>query len=90
MADWQHHEWKLLIGGELVAGEAGTAPIVNPATEEVVGEAPEASVAQAQEAARAAQEAFPAWSAHPGGGARRAAARGGEPPRASSGPTSCR
>jgi hypothetical protein len=37
MADWQNHEWKLLIGGELVAGEAGTAPIVNPATEEVVG-----------------------------------------------------
>ncbi len=65
MADWQHHDWKLLIGGELVAGEAGTAPIVNPATEEVVGEAPEASVAQAQEAARAAQEAFPAWSATP-------------------------
>src|SRR5438046_6927926 len=63
MADWQNHEWKLLIAGELVAGEAGTAPIVNPATEQVVGEAPEASVAQAQEAARAAQEAFPAWSA---------------------------
>ena len=52
MADWQQHEWKLLIGGELVAGEAGTAPIVNPATEEVVAEAPEASVAQAEEAAR--------------------------------------
>ena len=65
MADWQNHEWKLLIGGELVDGEAGTAPIVNPATEQVVAEAPEASVAQAQEAARAAQEAFPAWSATP-------------------------
>jgi len=65
MADWQNREWKLLIGGELVAGEAGTAPVVNPATEEVVGEAPEASVAQAEEAARAAQEAFPAWSATP-------------------------
>ena len=51
MADWQNHEWKLLIGGELVAGDAGTAPIVNPATEEVVGEAPEASVDQAHEAA---------------------------------------
>ena len=63
MADWQNHEWKLLIGGELVAGDAGTAPIVNPATEEVVGEAPEASVEQAESAARAAQEAFPAWSA---------------------------
>src|SRR5258708_26684057 len=65
MADWQQHEWKLLIGGELVAGEAGTAPIVNPATEEVVAEAPEASVQQAEEAARAAQEAFPAWSQTP-------------------------
>src|SRR6516164_869452 len=65
MADWSKHEWKLLIGGELVAGESGTAPIVNPATEEVVAEAPEASVAQAQEAARAAQDAFPAWSAKP-------------------------
>ncbi len=58
-------EWKLLIDGELVAGEAGTAPIVNPATEEVVGYAPEASVAQAEAAARAAQEAFPKWAATP-------------------------
>jgi acyl-CoA reductase-like NAD-dependent aldehyde dehydrogenase len=65
MADWQDHEWKLLIGGELVTGEAGTAPIVNPATEEVVAEAPEASVAQARAAARAAQEAFPKWAATP-------------------------
>jgi acyl-CoA reductase-like NAD-dependent aldehyde dehydrogenase len=58
-------EWKLLIDGELVAGEAGTAPIVNPATEEVVGHAPEASVGQAEAAARAAQEAFPKWAATP-------------------------
>jgi acyl-CoA reductase-like NAD-dependent aldehyde dehydrogenase len=35
---------------------------VNPATEEVVGVAPEASERQALDAARAAQEAFPAWS----------------------------
>ena len=41
------------------------SPIVNPATEEVVGQAPEASVDQALDAARAAQEAFPAWSATP-------------------------
>src|SRR4029077_16322834 len=46
-------------------GEAGTAPIVNPATEEVVGEAPEASVGQAQEGARAPQGALPAWPATP-------------------------
>jgi acyl-CoA reductase-like NAD-dependent aldehyde dehydrogenase len=58
-------EWKLLIDGQLVTGEAGTAPIVNPATEEVVGYAPEASVAQAEAAARAAQEAFPKWASTP-------------------------
>ena len=90
MADWQQHEWKLLIGGELVGGTAGTAPIVNPATEEVVAEAPEASVAQAQDAARAAQEAFPTWAATPAEERARAAAGGGRPARASSGPTSCR
>jgi acyl-CoA reductase-like NAD-dependent aldehyde dehydrogenase len=65
MADWSDHDWKLLIGGELVDGANGTSPIVNPATEEVVGLAPEASVDQALEAARAAQEAFPAWAATP-------------------------
>jgi acyl-CoA reductase-like NAD-dependent aldehyde dehydrogenase len=65
MADWSDHDWKLLIGGELVDGANGTSPIVNPATEEVVGLAPEASVDQALEAARAAQEAFPEWAATP-------------------------
>ena len=41
----------MLVGGERVAGERGAYAIVNPATEEVVGEAPEASVAQVEEAA---------------------------------------
>ena len=44
MADWSDHEWKLLIGGELVAGANGTTPIVNPATEETVGLAPVGTV----------------------------------------------
>lgn len=57
--------WKLLIGGELVEGDAGASPVVNPATEEIVGYAPEASVAQAEAAARAAQAAFPRWAATP-------------------------
>ena len=57
--------WKVLIGGELVDGAKGTYSIVNPATEGVVAEAPEASVPQAEEAAHAAQEAFPAWSRTP-------------------------
>ena len=53
---------QLLIGGEWVDGADGGYEIVNPATEEVVGIAPEASEQQALDAARAAQEAFPAWS----------------------------
>ena len=36
--------------------------IINPATEQVVGEAPEASVEQANAAVDAAADAFPAWS----------------------------
>jgi acyl-CoA reductase-like NAD-dependent aldehyde dehydrogenase len=52
-------ERKLMVGGEWVDGGY---EVVNPATEEVVGVAPEASAAQALDAARAAQDAFPAWS----------------------------
>ena len=54
--------YRLLIGGEHVAGDAGGYDIVNPATEEVVDQAPEASTAQVEAAAAAAAEAFPAWS----------------------------
>jgi acyl-CoA reductase-like NAD-dependent aldehyde dehydrogenase len=54
--------YQLLIGGEWVAAGDGTYPIVNPATEEVVGHAPNASAADAEAAAAAAAEAFPAWS----------------------------
>ena len=53
---------KLLIGGEWVDGADGGYDVINPATEETVGVAPEASADQALDAARAAQEAFPAWS----------------------------
>jgi len=52
----------LLIGGEWVEGADGAYEVVNPATEEIVGLAPEASVAQVNDASRAAREAFPAWS----------------------------
>ncbi len=58
-------DYRLLIGGELVEGAAGAYPIVNPATEQVVAEAPEASAAQAADAARAAHDAFPGWSRTP-------------------------
>jgi acyl-CoA reductase-like NAD-dependent aldehyde dehydrogenase len=54
--------YRLYIGGEWVEAGDGTYPIVNPATEQVVGNAPNASVADAESAAAAAADAFPAWS----------------------------
>ncbi|HEY5155313.1 MAG TPA: aldehyde dehydrogenase family protein, partial [Acidimicrobiales bacterium] len=54
--------YRLLIGGESVDAANGTYAIVNPATEQVVGHAPNASAADAEAAAAAAAEAFPAWS----------------------------
>jgi phenylacetaldehyde dehydrogenase len=42
---------------------AGTYEIFNPATEGVVGQAPDCSAADAAEAAAAARAAFPSWSA---------------------------
>jgi acyl-CoA reductase-like NAD-dependent aldehyde dehydrogenase len=54
--------YQLLIGGEHVDGARGTYDIVNPATEQVVGQAPEASAEQATQACEAAAEAFHAWS----------------------------
>jgi acyl-CoA reductase-like NAD-dependent aldehyde dehydrogenase len=55
-------DFHLLIGGERAAGGRGTYDIVNPATEQIVGQAPEATVEQADAAAEAAAAAFPAWS----------------------------
>ena len=54
-------EFKLLIGGKLVAGDQ-TMAVINPATEEVLVNAPRASVAQLNQAVSAAKAAFPAWS----------------------------
>ena len=53
--------YSMLVGGDRVAGDRGTYEIVNPATEEVVGQAPEASVDQVTAATRAAAEAFGPW-----------------------------
>jgi phenylacetaldehyde dehydrogenase len=58
-------EPQLLIDGKWVDAGDGTYDVVNPATEEVVGQAPSASVADAQAAAAAARAAFPAWAATP-------------------------
>jgi acyl-CoA reductase-like NAD-dependent aldehyde dehydrogenase len=54
--------FRLWIGGEPAVAAKGSYEIVNPATEEVVGLAPEASADDAREAASAAASAFPAWS----------------------------
>lgn len=55
-------EYHLWIDGEPAKGSSGTYEIVNPATESLVGMAPEASADDARAAAAAAAAAFPAWS----------------------------
>jgi acyl-CoA reductase-like NAD-dependent aldehyde dehydrogenase len=57
-------EYKLLIGGKLVDGDA-TLEVVNPATEAVLATCARASKAQLDQAVAAAKAAFPAWSATP-------------------------
>ncbi|HEY3735900.1 MAG TPA: aldehyde dehydrogenase family protein [Jatrophihabitans sp.] len=54
-------EYRLLIGGELVT-TGPTFEVLDPATEEVVGLAPEADAGSAEEAAAAAAAAFDGWS----------------------------
>ncbi|MGW8954229.1 aldehyde dehydrogenase family protein [Streptomyces sp. NPDC055709] len=53
---------RLYVGGEWVEPDRGHYEVVDPATEEVVGLAPEASRDQVYEAAAAARDAFEAWS----------------------------
>ncbi|MHB8593415.1 MAG: aldehyde dehydrogenase family protein [Acidimicrobiales bacterium] len=63
MAHDTRQERQLLIGGKWCDASAGAYEIVNPATEQVVGVAPDADVADAAAAAAAAAEALPAWAA---------------------------
>jgi acyl-CoA reductase-like NAD-dependent aldehyde dehydrogenase len=58
-------DYNLIIDGKFVAGSAGTCDVLNPATEQVIGQCPLASVQQADDAVAAARKAFPAWSALP-------------------------
>ncbi|MEV6393643.1 aldehyde dehydrogenase family protein [Streptomyces sp. NPDC051907] len=53
---------QLFIGGEWVEPAHGHYEVVDPATEETVGLAPEASRDQVHQAAAAARDAFAAWS----------------------------
>jgi acyl-CoA reductase-like NAD-dependent aldehyde dehydrogenase len=54
-------DYRLLIGGEQVVADGGY-DVINPATEQVVGVAPDASAAQAADACAAARDAFDSWS----------------------------
>lgn len=56
-------ERQLFIEGKWVDASGGTYQVTNPATEEPVGLAPNATVADAEAAAAAAKEALPAWAA---------------------------
>jgi acyl-CoA reductase-like NAD-dependent aldehyde dehydrogenase len=57
-------DFNLLIGGQLVPG-AATIPVINPATEDVLADAPRASLAQLNDAVAAAKASFAGWSARP-------------------------
>src|SRR6266480_1784575 len=57
-----HDERRLLIGGEWVEASGSPYEVVNPASEQPIGLAPEASADDASAAAEAAREAFGAWS----------------------------
>ncbi|MFF4118563.1 aldehyde dehydrogenase family protein [Streptomyces sp. NPDC001714] len=58
---------RLFLGGRWVAPDDGYYEVVDPATEETVGRAPEASREQVLAACAAAREAFGAWSRTPAG-----------------------
>lgn len=62
MSDQLPQEQRLFIGGAWVEPDGGHYEVINPATEGVVGRAPEASREQVHAAAGAAREAFATWS----------------------------
>lgn len=53
-------DYKLLIGGQLVDGDA-TMDVINPATEQVLAQAPRGSERQLNAAVAAAKDAFKTW-----------------------------
>ncbi len=59
-----YEKLELLIGGTWTAGTSGkTQPVINPATEEVLGHLPLASAADLDDALAASAEGFKAWRA---------------------------
>ncbi len=85
----QRNEHQLLIGGKWVDASDGTYEIVNPATEEIVGRAPNASADDALAAAAAAKEAQPGWASWSAMSAAPSCARP-RPPSGPSHPSCCR
>src|SRR3984885_11397642 len=62
----RYTELNLLIGGEWVCGgDREHIPVINPATEEVLGQLPLATTADLDRALAAARDAYPAWRAMP-------------------------
>ncbi|MFF4597465.1 aldehyde dehydrogenase family protein [Amycolatopsis sp. NPDC001319] len=60
------HDWRLLVGGELVPARSGaTFANPSPVTGEVIATVPDADAADVDAAVRAARAAFPAWAATP-------------------------
>lgn len=57
-------DYRMLIGGKLDAGSA-SFDVLNPANEQVIGQAPDATPEDLDRAVAAARSAFPAWSALP-------------------------
>ena len=57
-------DYKLLIGGQLVAGDS-TMDVINPATEEVLAVCPRGSERQMNAAVAAAKAAFKGWAKTP-------------------------
>jgi len=54
-------DYNLIIDGQAVP-TAGTFPVLNPATEEIVAQCPKAGKAELDQAVAAAKRAFPSWS----------------------------
>lgn len=60
------HERAHFIGGEWVSGESGSLiDVVDPATEDVIGQVPEGTAAEVDKAVVAARKAFEEWSTTP-------------------------
>jgi aldehyde dehydrogenase (NAD+) len=59
-----HRRHDVYVGGEFVASSStGWCPVINPATEEQIGEVPGGSAADVDRAVEAARDAFDGWAA---------------------------